>query len=66
MTASWCEADGVPCTVEEPTVADADELGRLQVEVWRQAYAGLMPPGYLAGLDPKAFAEKWAPEWQGC
>jgi ribosomal protein S18 acetylase RimI-like enzyme len=46
-------------TIEEPTVDDADELGRVQVEVWRQAYAGLMRDDYLDGLDPAAFAEKW-------
>ena len=46
-------------TIEEPTVDDADELGRVHVEIWRQAYAGLMSPDYLDGLDPVAFAEKW-------
>ena len=46
-------------TIEEPTVDDADELGRVHVEIWRQAYAGLMSPDYLDGLDPAAFAEKW-------
>ena len=46
-------------TIEEPTVDDADELGRIHVEIWRQAYAGLMDADYLDGLDPSAFAEKW-------
>ena len=46
-------------TIEEPTVDDADELGRIHVEIWRQAYAGLMAEDYLDGLDPAAFAEKW-------
>ena len=46
-------------TIEEPTVDDADELGRVHVEIWRQAYAGLMADDYLDGLDPAAFAEKW-------
>ena len=45
--------------IEEPTVDDADELGRVHVEIWREAYAGLMSPDYLAGLDAVAFAEKW-------
>jgi ribosomal protein S18 acetylase RimI-like enzyme len=49
----------VGCTIEQPTLADADELGRVHVEVWRQAYAGLMPPDFLAALDAGAFAEKW-------
>jgi ribosomal protein S18 acetylase RimI-like enzyme len=45
--------------IEKPTVDDADELGRIHVEIWRQAYAGLMDAGYLDGLDEAAFAEKW-------
>jgi ribosomal protein S18 acetylase RimI-like enzyme len=45
--------------IEAATVDDADELSRVQVEVWRQAYAGLMPVDYLDGLDVEAFAEKW-------
>ena len=45
--------------IEEPTVDDAEELGRVHVEIWRQAYAGLMPEEYLDGLDAAAFAEKW-------
>jgi CTP:molybdopterin cytidylyltransferase MocA/ribosomal protein S18 acetylase RimI-like enzyme len=45
--------------IEEPAVADADEVGRVHVKVWRQAYAGLMAPEYLESLDPEQFAEKW-------
>jgi ribosomal protein S18 acetylase RimI-like enzyme len=56
---SLCEGDGVGWSIEEATVDDADELGRLHVEIWRLAYTGLMPVDYLAGLDPEAFAEKW-------
>jgi CTP:molybdopterin cytidylyltransferase MocA/ribosomal protein S18 acetylase RimI-like enzyme len=51
QTAGW--------TIGEPTVDDADELGRVHVAIWRRAYDGLMSTEYLAGLDPKAFAEKW-------
>lgn len=46
-------------TIEEPTVADADELGRVHVAIWQQAYAGLMPPEYLNGLDADEFATGW-------
>lgn len=46
-------------TIEEPTVADADELGRVHVAIWQQAYAGLMPPEYLDGLDADEFATGW-------
>lgn len=30
---------------------DAAEIGRVHVAVWRHAYAGLMPPAYLASLS---------------
>ena len=51
--------DSLNWTIEEATVEDAEELGRVHVEIWRQAYAGSMPPAYLAGLDPVAFADEW-------
>jgi hypothetical protein len=31
---------------------DGPALGRVWVEAWRSAYAGLMPDEYLARLDP--------------
>jgi ribosomal protein S18 acetylase RimI-like enzyme len=31
----------------------------LHVPVWQEAYAGLMPPAYLAGLDPVVRADWW-------
>ncbi len=40
-------------------VQDADELGRVHVQVWREAYAQHMPADFLAGLDPVKFAERW-------
>ena len=41
-----------------PAVAtDADPLGEVHVQVWREAYAGIMPADYLAGLDPGL--ERW-------
>jgi GNAT superfamily N-acetyltransferase len=50
---------GVGWLIEEPTVGDAEELGRVHVEVWRQAYAGLMAADYLSGLDPQVAAARW-------
>jgi phosphoribosylanthranilate isomerase len=41
------------------TPADADGLGLVHVSAWRGAYAGLMPDGILAGLDPKQRAAMW-------
>lgn len=38
---------------------DADELGRVHVQVWREAYADLLPSDFLAGLDPVARADMW-------
>jgi ribosomal protein S18 acetylase RimI-like enzyme len=49
----------MPWVIEEPKPEDADELARLHVLVWQQAYAGLMPDDHLAGLDVSAFAERW-------
>jgi ribosomal protein S18 acetylase RimI-like enzyme len=45
--------------IEQPTVEDADELGRVHVAIWRHAYDGLMPQAYLDGLDETTFAESW-------
>ena len=39
-------------TIAPVEVADADEVGRVHVRVWQEAYAGLMPAAYLDALDP--------------
>jgi GNAT superfamily N-acetyltransferase len=49
----------VTWAIHDPAIADADEMGRVHVTVWQQAYAGLMPADYLTGLDPVAFATGW-------
>lgn len=49
----------VPWTIAPITLDDADEVARVHVAVWQEAYAGLMPPAYLGGLDPVAFADGW-------
>ena len=46
-------------TIAPPDLADADEVGRVHVRVWQEAYAGLMPADYLDSLDPVAFAAHW-------
>ncbi len=38
---------------------DVDAVGAVQAEVWREAYAGRLPPEVLAGFDPTAFADLW-------
>jgi len=49
----------VPWTIARPTRDDLDELGRVHVQVWREAYAGLLPDEYLAGLDPTFGPRRW-------
>jgi ribosomal protein S18 acetylase RimI-like enzyme len=39
--------------------SDAADVGRVHVEVWRQAYAALMRANVLAALDPEAAVERW-------
>ncbi len=39
--------------------ADCDELGRVHMAVWREAYAGIMPADYLAGLSDENCAARW-------
>ncbi|MDJ0770272.1 MAG: GNAT family N-acetyltransferase [Ilumatobacter sp.] len=46
--------------VREPTVDDADALGRVHVRAWQAAYrGGLMPDDYLDGLDEQERASMW-------
>jgi ribosomal protein S18 acetylase RimI-like enzyme len=49
----------VSWTIASVREADADEVGRVHVRVWQEAYAGLMPADHLAALDPAAFADSW-------
>lgn len=46
-------------TIARPALEDLDEMGRVHVQVWREAYAGLMPADYLAGLDPTLGPARW-------
>ena len=38
---------------------DCDELGRVHIAVWRDAYSGIMPDDYLAGLSDERSADRW-------
>jgi GNAT superfamily N-acetyltransferase len=38
------------------TEADIDAVAEVTVRAWRSAYAGIIPPGVLAALDPAEFA----------
>lgn len=39
--------------------ADAEEIARIQLSTWREAYAEILPADVLAGLDEHATAEQW-------
>lgn len=45
--------------VRPGAVGDADELGRVHIAIWREAYAGLMPADYLAALSVENAQAKW-------
>ena len=45
--------------IVSPARDDAEEMGRLHVGVWQEAYAGLMPSEYLTGLDPGERVRMW-------
>jgi GNAT superfamily N-acetyltransferase len=39
--------------------ADAEEIARIQLSIWRTAYSSILPPDILAGLTEEATAEQW-------
>jgi len=45
--------------VRPATPADADAIGRVQVETWRVAYRGLMPDDVIARFDVEARQQMW-------
>ena len=46
-------------TVRPATAADADAIGRIQVETWRAAYTGLMPDEAIARFDVADRQQLW-------
>ena len=46
-------------TVRVATAADADAIGRVQVETWRAAYRGLMPDEAIAQFDVAERQRMW-------
>jgi GNAT superfamily N-acetyltransferase len=46
-------------TVRQATSADADAIGRVQVETWRTAYARLLPQETIAAFDVGARQAMW-------
>ena len=49
----------MPWTIARPTPDDLEEMGRVHVRVWQEAYAGLLPAEYLAALDPTVGPALW-------
>jgi len=47
------------CLVRPAKVSDADAVGVLHVQTWRETYAGLMPAELLDSLSPVRRAEMW-------
>ena len=52
------DLDGV--TIRAATPDDAARIGQVHVASWQSAYAELLPADYLAGLDPRVRADRWA------
>jgi ribosomal protein S18 acetylase RimI-like enzyme len=52
-------ADSPGIVVRAPGVADAARLAAINIEAWRAAYEGIVPPGYLADLDLSAYEDRW-------
>ena len=46
-------------TVRLASLADADAIGRIQVETWRAAYTGLMPDEAIATFDVESRQRMW-------
>lgn len=47
-------------SIRHARAEDAAVIGRVHVQVWREAYTGLMRAEALAGLDPEIGAQRWA------
>ncbi|MGC4110605.1 MAG: GNAT family N-acetyltransferase [Nocardioides sp.] len=45
--------------IVRPELEDLDEMGRVHVRIWQEAYAGLLPDEYLAALDPTFGPRRW-------
>ncbi|MET0294294.1 MAG: GNAT family N-acetyltransferase [Phenylobacterium sp.] len=45
--------------IRAATADDAEQIAKVHVAVWREAYRGVMPDAYLDGLRPEARAPAW-------
>ena len=44
---------------DEPTLADAEEIARVHVQCWQEAYAELLPDEFLKNLSADARVAQW-------
>jgi ribosomal protein S18 acetylase RimI-like enzyme len=44
---------------DEPTLADAEEIGRVHIQCWQESYAGLLPVEFLRNLTIDAKIAQW-------
>ncbi|MGW5363260.1 N-acetyltransferase family protein [Actinopolymorpha pittospori] len=49
----------VEYAIRPPRPADATSLGQVHIQIWREAYVGLMPQQFLDELDPRRSADRW-------
>lgn len=47
------------CLVRPARLSDADAIGVLHVQAWRETYAGIVPAPYLTSLSAVRRAEMW-------
>ncbi len=47
-------------SVRPASAVDAGEIGRIQVDTWRTAYAQVLPEPVLASLDAEGAAQAWS------
>ena len=52
-------------TFRRATPEDAQALGAMHVQSWRESYRGLMPDNVLDALDPVQRAQRWRCNLQG-
>jgi GNAT superfamily N-acetyltransferase len=47
--------------IREAKPGDADAIGRVHVDAWREDYRGMMPDAFLDSLDASVRALRWQP-----
>ena len=49
----------VPNSARLARTSDVDDIARVQIRAWREAYRDMLPPEVLAGLDAEDIAWQW-------